>query len=280
MGSSIWWSDFFGGWVGGCMGILIGQPFDTIKVRQQAFQNSSIIFQTKNLITNEGHRSFFRGMTFPLIFVGAQNSLFFGFYGIAKDLNGVQDMNKYLKAFTCGCLGGVGQLVVSCPVDLVKIKCKYKKTIKPTREALMLPDEYTNIMDFVDYFMVFGIVSLRDVVSYGLYMSTYTWLTDKISIQNETVNTFIAGGIAGWISWASILPFDVVKSKLQADCYYFPKYRGISHCAMDIFRNGGLKAFSRGFLTISVRSFPVNGFTFIGYEYTMKLCHRLKELNL
>ncbi|XP_040573822.1 solute carrier family 25 member 45 isoform X2 [Lepeophtheirus salmonis] len=262
------------------MGILIGQPFDTIKVRQQAFQNSSIIFQTKNLITNEGHRSFFRGMTFPLIFVGAQNSLFFGFYGIAKDLNGVQDMNKYLKAFTCGCLGGVGQLVVSCPVDLVKIKMQVQKDNKTYQGSFNVARRIYKHHGFRGLFHGFGIVSLRDVVSYGLYMSTYTWLTDKMSIQNETVNTFIAGGIAGWISWASILPFDVVKSKLQADCYYFPKYRGISHCAMDIFRNGGLKAFSRGFLTISVRSFPVNGFTFIGYEYTMKLCHRLKELNL
>ena len=31
--------DFVSGWVGGCCGLILGHPFDTLKVRQQALGN-------------------------------------------------------------------------------------------------------------------------------------------------------------------------------------------------------------------------------------------------
>ena len=36
-------SEFLAGWIGGCCGILIGHPFDTLKVRQQALNHNSIL---------------------------------------------------------------------------------------------------------------------------------------------------------------------------------------------------------------------------------------------
>jgi hypothetical protein len=32
--------DFVSGWVGGCCGLILGHPFDTLKVRQQALGRS------------------------------------------------------------------------------------------------------------------------------------------------------------------------------------------------------------------------------------------------
>ena len=64
-------------------------------------------------------------MSYPLWSTGAQNSLFFGVYGVA--LRYLQQTEPKAKASTsqiylAGCAGGFAQLIVACPVDLVKIK--------------------------------------------------------------------------------------------------------------------------------------------------------------
>ena len=43
-------SEFISGWVGGCCGLLIGHPFDTLKVRQQALNQSSISVTIRNCV--------------------------------------------------------------------------------------------------------------------------------------------------------------------------------------------------------------------------------------
>lgn len=68
-------------------------------------------------------RGFYKGMGFPLLATGTLNSLFFGAYGSClRKLSEGKDTHSYSDVFTAGCAGGVVQLVVACPVDLVKIK--------------------------------------------------------------------------------------------------------------------------------------------------------------
>ena len=68
-------------------------------------------------------RGFYKGIGFPLLATGALNSAFFGTY--ASSLRRLAEGKRcpsYLDVFMAGCAGGVTQLAVACPVDVVKIK--------------------------------------------------------------------------------------------------------------------------------------------------------------
>jgi hypothetical protein len=82
----------------------------------------------------------------------------------------------------------------------------------------------------------------------------------------------MAGGIAGSVSWAAILPFDVIKSRIQAD--EDRKYKGLWDCAVRSFREEGPRVFSRGLLVCAVRGFPSAAVTFLVYSQTLKLFNK------
>ena len=65
------------------------------------------------------------------------------------------------------------------------------------------------------------------------------------------------------------MPFDYVKSRLQAD-QNSRQYAGFVDCAVKTYRRGGARVFFDGFLINSIRSFPVNGITFLVYTQALK----------
>ena len=80
-------------------------------------------------------------MGFPLLATGTLNSIFFGVYGEAlRRLGDGQSRPSYRHIFLAGCVGGVAQLSVACPVELVKIKMQLQ-----TSKFKYLIDEHTSI---------------------------------------------------------------------------------------------------------------------------------------
>ena len=76
--------------------------------------------------------------------------------------------------------------------------------------------------------------------------------------------------LAGTLCWLSVLPFDVVKSRMQAlDGRH---YTSLVHCALDSYKKEGAKVFMRGGLAMALRAFPVNGVTFLVYEVLLDMC--------
>ena len=65
-------------------------------------------------------------------------------------------------------------------------------------------------------------MAYREVPSYGIYCLTYEFLSAKMHQHQFTdargiVADLISGGVAGSLTWLSIIPFDVMKSRFQAD---------------------------------------------------------------
>lgn len=87
---------------------------------------------------------------------------------------------------------------------------------------------------------------------------------------NLIVTTF-AGACAGILSWVFVIPFDVVKTIMQADENH--KFRGIMHCVRVNFRAYGWRSIFRGSWMLLARAVPFNAATFLGYEYALELCH-------
>ena len=83
-----------------------------------------------------------------------------------------------------------------------------------------------------------------------------------------------AGGLAGALSWLSVYPFDVVKTRCQAGtaaALEEAPYRGALDCARRSYASEGAGVFVRGLATTLGRAFLVNGAIFSAYELAHKL---------
>mmetsp|Transcript_26281 Transcript_26281/g.25898 ORF Transcript_26281/g.25898 Transcript_26281/m.25898 type:complete len:80 (+) Transcript_26281:453-692(+) len=56
----------------------------------------------------------------------------------------------------------------------------------------------------------------------------------------------ICGGIAGVVYWIGIFGFDIIKTKIQADSFTNPRYKGVSDCIKITLQKGGLAGLTKG----------------------------------
>lgn len=113
--------------------------------------------------------------------------------------------------------------------------------------------------------------------SYELCKRSFSSLNE--SNQQEALKVLLCGGLAGIITWASVFPLDVVKTRLQAqpiiaqtvtevaDAQQRPLLQVSSHrprtlnsleIARYAYRSEGLSVFFRGLGICSIRAFIVN----------------------
>lgn len=79
------------------------------------------------------------------------------------------------------------------------------------------------------------------------------------------MDVLVSGGIAGIITWASIYPLDVIKTRIQAEAWNVGQAdrprsttSGASTVARTILTQVGVKGLYRGLMVCSVRAFFVN----------------------
>ncbi|XP_046372685.2 solute carrier family 25 member 45-like [Haliotis rufescens] len=286
--------DYTAGAVAGGAGMVVGHPFDTVKVLLQiqggGDRYKSILDCVRSVHTQTLSKGFFRGLSWPLLSSVGINSILFGVYGTALSLLGHQGDSSqrsatyYLTILSAGCIGGAAQLPLACPVDSLKIvlqsqiphaqgdKLGAKKPFH--RGPLAAAKDIIRTRGIQGLYRGLSTQALRDIPASGIYMTTYEVLTHTTTsvmptIPSQVIN-FFSGGISGIVSWLCILPFDVVKSRLQSD----PErklYRGLWDCAMKSYKAGGGKIFFKGALVMSMRAFPVNAVTLMVYSECLKL---------
>ena len=71
---------------------------------------------------------------------------------------------------------------------------------------------------------------------------------------------------AGSVTWGLVLPIDVIKSRIQADCPENPRYKSMIQCIRISYKEEGLSVFYRGFGPLILRAVIVNGATFFVYQ--------------
>lgn len=105
---------------------------------------------------------------------------------------------------------------------------------------------------------------------FSSYFVTYELMTRRYS--NPTpLQTLLAGGMAGTISWLLTFPIDTVKSRLQADGMSGkPLYKGMIDCARHGYKVEGLPFFCRGLTSTLIRAFVMNAATFLVVSYTLR----------
>ncbi|GFO11970.1 solute carrier family 25 member [Plakobranchus ocellatus] len=306
-------NEYIAGALGGIAGVFVGHPFDTTKIQMQIRTSgehdiSKCSHAWANVKAQGLKNGIFRGMMFPVVSYGFVNAVFFGVYGnTIKFLEPDHSISpSNFQVYTAGCVAGSVQLLLSCPVEVVKCTMQSQIPLTVPRdtkypsfyEGPLKPRKYYRgpihcCRDILasegprGFYKGFLTMFFRDVPSYGLYLLVYEGLFKFLTHGNMldekgVIAAVLAGGVAGCLSWLVIMPLDVIKSRLQTSTAGFAtgsvdhgeRFRGFWDCAKSSVRKGGFGVLFRGTVLTIFRAFPVNGMTFLVYSQI------LNELNI
>jgi len=290
-------ADFWAGYISGAAGILIGNPLDLIKVRLQAgtpFLTSTPASYTAQF-SSAG--SLIRGATAPILGYGALNALLFVTYNRTSTLVNSSTKGAPPNLWTtwiAGAIGGLATWVVSTPTELVK--CRAQISSSPTAASSWgITKEILRSEGIRGLYFGGVVTALRDSIGYGFYFWSYelstrlimTKMRERGSDSQEAAKVLLCGGLAGVVTWASIFPLDVIKTRVQtqilADSTIAPllgsppvtdgterRRLGAVEVARNAYRSEGPGVLFRGLAVCSIRAFIVNAVQWAVYEWIMR----------
>ncbi|KAF2801977.1 mitochondrial carrier [Mytilinidion resinicola] len=298
-------ADFWAGYVSGAAGILIGNPLDLVKTRLQAGTSSpspDASTPARSFRSNFDHAgTLVKGATAPIIGYGALNAILFVTYNRSLKLFGddpAVPLNLY-KVWGAGAIGGLATFVVSAPTELVK--CRAQVSLTSTSSWAVARDTWKQ-EGIRGLYHGGAITSVRDAVGYGFYFWSYeqakrVTLSPQDSDSQTALKVMLCGGLAGVVTWASIFPLDVVKTRVQTQVTGVPlstgpeeeqrllgrdveaskaesQRLGSMQIARRAYQTEGLSVFFRGLGICSLRAFVVNAVQWAVYEWMMQLLTR------
>ncbi|KAB5533565.1 mitochondrial carrier domain-containing protein [Coniochaeta sp. 2T2.1] len=210
--------------------------------------------------------------------------------------------------FLAGAIGGLATWAVSTPTELIKCRAQVQvqqttgtTTTPPTQSSsssLSIARQVLKTEGVRGLYFGGGVTALRDSVGYGFYFWSYElsrrWAGRYGLMGNETADVLLCGGLAGIVTWTSIFPLDVVKTRVQTQQVMVSgraesapllgvgggeegvdvkragrRRMGAWQVAREAYREGGARVFFRGLGVCSVRAFVVNAVQWAVYEWIM-----------
>ncbi|CDO92430.1 unnamed protein product [Kluyveromyces dobzhanskii CBS 2104] len=276
--------DLLAGTAGGIAQVLVGQPFDTTKVRLQTSEvNTNAVKVIKDLIKNEGLTGFYKGTLTPLIGVGACVSLQFGVNEAMKRFfHGLDEgESKYLSLpqyYICGVSGGFVNSFLASPIEHIRIRLQ-------TQTGSGANAEFRGPIDCIKKLKANGKLMrgltptmLRESHGCGVYFLTYEALVGQqvqSGIERKDIPAWklcLFGAASGTLLWTMVYPLDVVKSVMQTDNLKSPKNgNNIVSVGRSILAKQGFIGLFKGFAPTMLRAAPANAATFATFETAMRL---------
>ncbi|KAG6328158.1 hypothetical protein ID866_10932, partial [Astraeus odoratus] len=231
--------DLTAGTAGGIAQVLVGQPFDIVKVRMQTSPKGTykgMLHCAAGILKNEGPLAFYKGTLTPLLGIGVCVSIQFGALEYAKRVFAAQNVadgrggegGKMLSGsqlFVAGVGAGLANGFVSGPVEHIRIRLQTQSNTNP-----MYAGPFDAIKKIASRHGIAGIYKgqcvtfLREATGYGMYFLVYEKLVQREMTmkgirreQISPVNAILYGAAAGYALWAVIYPIDMVKSRMQTD---------------------------------------------------------------
>ncbi|ROV90729.1 hypothetical protein VSDG_08298 [Cytospora chrysosperma] len=206
--------------------------------------------------------------------------------------------------FIAGAVGGLATWAVSTPTELVKCRAQLATSGPGTSSSSSSSSSSWDIARRVwrseggirGFYLGGAVTALRDSIGYGFYFWSYELTTrwagawqagqrDGGVAGGEAARVLLCGGTAGIVTWVSIFPLDVIKTRVQAQVFSpsasvavagettplvpKPERLGAMDTARQAYREGGLRVFFRGLTVCSVRAFIVNAVQWAAYEWIM-----------
>ncbi|EMC99985.1 hypothetical protein BAUCODRAFT_358985 [Baudoinia panamericana UAMH 10762] len=284
--------DLFAGAVGGIAQVLIGQPFDIVKVRlQTTSQYTGALDAVTKILANEGALAFYKGTTTPLIGIGACVSVQFGAFNYARrafeaqnarSRHGADSTLTYGQYYLAGALAGLANTPLSSPIEHVRIRMQtqphgagrlYQGPLDCIRKLSRSPSVAMGL------YRGTSVTWLREAQAYGCWFLSFEYMMQSDAKRNSITRKEIPtwkiaayGGLAGEVLWIASYPFDVIKSKMQTDGFGpNQRYKTMRDAFAQTWRQEGAMGFWRGIGPTLLRAMPVSAGTFATVEWTMRL---------
>uniref|UniRef100_A0A182K5D4 Mitochondrial carnitine/acylcarnitine carrier protein CACL n=1 Tax=Anopheles christyi TaxID=43041 RepID=A0A182K5D4_9DIPT len=261
-----------------CAGVLVGFPFDTVKVHLQTQNHRNPLYRGtydcfRKIIVREGVHGLYRGMSSPMAGVAVVNAIVFGVYGNIQ--RRTTNPDSLYSHFLAGSAAGLAQSIVCSPMELIKTRLQLQDNLPRGAERFSGPLDCTRSIwrreGARGIFRGLGITAARDMPGFASYFVAYEYMVRCVANPSPFV-ILMAGGLAGTFSWLVTFPLDVVKSRLQADGISGkPQYSGLADCVRKSHAAEGMSFLSRGLASTLLRAFPMNAVCFLVVSYTMKL---------
>ncbi|XP_014614663.1 PREDICTED: congested-like trachea protein [Polistes canadensis] len=266
-----------GGAVGGLSVVLVGHPFDTIKVQLQMSPGvyKGMFHVARTLIAKEGPFSLYKGITAPLAVVVPFSAMGFFSFGAGKLLISQPGQTKLsgLQLLFAGMFSGACTTIVAAPGE--RIKCLLQAQNKG-------PKKYKGFFDCAQKLLKEGGIRnlylgtcatlLRDMPSCATYFYCYERIMEFL-LGNSTEITWqplLAGGTAGIATWLVSLPADSMKTRLQiSPMGTYP--RGVRSIFPIIMKEGGILGLYRGVVPVLIRAFIANAACFYSLELAFNI---------
>jgi solute carrier family 25 carnitine/acylcarnitine transporter 20/29 len=279
--------DLFSGAVGGIAQVMIGQPFDIIKVRLQTTSDyKGAADAATQILKKEGPSAFYKGTLTPLIGIGACVSVQFGAYNYARRAFESQNATTgkamgYGQYYLAGAFAGLSNTFLSSPIEHIRIRLQ----TQPHGAGRL----YAGPLDCISklskspsvakgLYRGTSVTLLREAQAYGCWFLAFEYMMNSDAARNNIARGEIPtwkiagyGALAGEALWLSSYPLDVIKSKMQTDGFgEKQRYKSMRDAFAQTFRQEGLGGFWRGVGPTLLRAAPVSAGTFATVELTMK----------
>lgn len=259
--------------------VLVGHPFDTIKVRLQT-EGSKGRFRgpLHCLITTlkqEGVRGLYKGASPPLMCYALSDSLHIGTYTYVyiKLTHKNTKKNSYSSHALAGLIGGCVSTIVATPMERIKLRLQVQ---------YVNSKQYSGAIDCVQQlvrshglrlglwtgFLPTLILRSHFAILWPTYHYTSFNLENKFPQLNKAI-PFLSGGLASSLFWLVAFPTDLVKNRIlnQNNINQPP---GMLKITSKVFQTEGWRGFYRGLFPTLLRSFPTNGMALLVYDYFIK----------
>ncbi|XP_069496145.1 mitochondrial ornithine transporter 1-like [Ambystoma mexicanum] len=283
--------DLTAGAAGGTACVLVGQPFDTAKVKMQTFPNlyRGLTDCAVKTYKQMGFRGFYKGTGPALLANIAENSVLFMSYGfcqkVVRKIVGLEKnatLSDLQNAAAGSFAAGFASLAL-CPTELVKCRLQAMhemqmsgqiteghKTVWSVVKSILRTDgpmglyqglSSTLLREVPGYFFFFG----------GYELARSFFLSgEKSKDELGVLPLIVSGGVGGMSLWLIVFPVDCVKSRIQV-MSMSGKQTGFMKTFASIVRNEGVFALYSGLKPTMIRAFPANGALFVAYEYSRKM---------
>lgn len=285
---------FAAGGFGGVCAVVVGHPFDLVKVRLQTAERgvySSAIDVVKKSVARDGlRRGLYAGVSAPLVGVTPMFAVSFWGYDLGKQIvtslstpeaapqPGQAAQLSIAQTSAAGFFSAVPMTLITAPFERVKVILQVQgQKLQPGEQP-----KYRGGGDVVRQLYAEGglrsvfrgsVATLaRDGPGSAAYFAAYEYMkrrltpldpaTGKPSGELSLLAVTGAGAAAGVAMWIPVFPVDTVKSRLQTA----ETRVTIGGVVRELYGRGGLKAFFPGFGPALARAVPANAATFLGVE--------------
>ena len=277
--------------VGGVCSVLVGHPFDLVKVRMQtasakdkmnaaSLPNKGTFGTLLDIVKQEGIGGLYRGVSAPLVAVAPIWAVsFWGFDTGDKIIRGLlslpakQALNLPQLCFAGG-FSALPTALVMVPAERIKCLLQIQSEKGGKNDSKQV--QYKGFGDCAaklyqeaglrGLYKGMVLTLMRDVPGCMVYFGVYT--VAKNAFGDSPMATLAAGALAGVSFWPVILPMDCLKSRYQTA----PDgtYDNIGQVYTQLMKEEGPGGLFAGMGPAMIRSMPANAVSFLGAELTKK----------